>query len=365
MDGSLHASSLLLAAASPFLQEALSSSCTCSRGQERVLLIPWAKIGEVEEALGALVETRPKLSVYTCKVLLGLGINLGAGGKEDDIVFGDWDIAKIKQNSCNLHHLADEKHSASASEKLVTKIKHFNTQGETNMNNREENECDLLAIKGEPALEKHGLKRVLCNACGKTFSDKRELKVHEVGIHKEKTLPCQFCDKMFPSEKHRSKHENTVHTTELQYQCDECSKCFRHASSLHKHVLSSHRGEEAKKFMCKHCDKRFINKNKLKVHENTHTREKSYGCSLCGLTFSDQSALGRHKKIHAGDNKFFCDICPKTYSQSYDVVKHKMAVHGVASDAKKNDHSNKGKKIKREQKPGRFSEETLGIDVLL
>ena len=64
----------------------------------------------------------------------------------------------------------------------------------------------------------------LCIKCGKSFYDKRELKLHEVAIHKEKNIPCRICSKLFPSEKLRDKHKKTVHATDQAYQCDECPR---------------------------------------------------------------------------------------------------------------------------------------------
>ena len=208
----------------------------------------------------------------------------------------------------------------------------------------------------------HSGMKHLCNACGRAFGDKRELVSHNIAIHEEKNLPCSYCDKLYPSEKHRERHERLVHATELAYQCDECPQSYKHPSSLHKHKLSVHRGEEGKKFKCDQCDMAFITNGKLTHHKRSHTGEKHYACPYCGMGFIDPSAMSRHRKTHEGGAKFECDLCPKTYTQSYDVVKHKMAVHGVIIKSKRQ-HVNKEKKLKRYQKPGRFSEEVLGINL--
>ena len=105
----------------------------------------------------------------------------------------------------------------------------------------------------------------LCNSCGKTFFDKVDLARHEESIHVVPHLQCGFCPKLYPTERHRTAHESRVHSTELRFQCDECPMGYRHPSSLQKHILSAHRGEEAKRFKCSQCAKGFITNGKLMV----------------------------------------------------------------------------------------------------
>ena len=131
--------------------------------------------------------------------------------------------------------------------------------------------CDFSSnLKG--TLQKHverkhttENKTHLCNSCGKTFFDKVDLARHEESIHVVPHLPCRFCPKLYPTERHRTAHESRVHSTELRFQCDECPMGYRHPSSLQKHILSAHRGEEARKFKCSQCGKGFITNGKLMV----------------------------------------------------------------------------------------------------
>ena len=311
------------------------------------------------------------LHAYKHTKILPFNCDLCGKGFRDTRTLNDHIAFQHEGRKPHLCNLCDETYSTKAGLQYHVKVKHHNESGSKVL------ECDVegchYSTKQSASLvAKHkarmhntngDTKRHLCNTCGKTFYDKKELKEHDIAIHKEKHLPCSYCDKLYPSEKHREKHENTVHATQLAHQCDQCPQGYRHPSSLHKHILTMHSGEDAKKFKCDHCGKAFITNGKLKAHERIHTGEKRYSCPHCGLRFTDSSAMARHRKTHEGGSKYSCDLCQKSYSQSYDVVKHKAAVHGVGQE-RKFDHPNKGKKLKRDLKPGRFSEAALGLDLI-
>lgn len=384
-DGALAASTILLAAASPLLRAAMAGE------DGEVLVVAWAGVAAVEEAVDTLLMAKPAPSEAAMEVLASLGIldlpNLLQGRSRTDSdqlkvdkipipkpctetpsVFSDPSCDGFRDEAghsppaalypcihCKLVLLdqpAIKEHLQSCPENLSHTKSIPSLKEPSKLGNR-------LALETKQSMESNGN---LCNTCGKTFSDGRELRLHVIAMHKEKDLPCRLCAKMFASDNLRSKHEATVHATDLAYQCDECPRSYRHPSSLHKHILMQHRGDEARKFKCNSCVKSFITKNKLETHQRTHTGDKRHSCTYCGLQFSDPSAMARHKKIHEGAAKYPCDLCDKSYSQSYDVVKHKLAVHGVQVQ-RRLEHPNKGKKLKRDNKPGRFSEEVLKLDM--
>ncbi|BGP16522.1 hypothetical protein JCM10213_001139 [Rhodosporidiobolus nylandii] len=57
---------------------------------------------------------------------------------------------------------------------------------------------------------------------------------------------------------------------------------------------------EAGKYACPHCSKRFARPSSLRIHMHSHTGEKPFSCHLCDRAFSVQSNLRRHLKIHRG-----------------------------------------------------------------
>jgi hypothetical protein len=378
-DGTVRTAGLLLAAASPLLRAALVAA-----EAEAVVLVPWLGRAAVAEALSSLLRPEPRLSEEALGALAGLGVSAAAcstgptmGGNGQS--FGDHQYGVMGGRPETEALVIGPSYKGDGKDRVLPGRVRVKIRNREMSESKKQQDAELqvatheaaedCALEGHssivasPVLREDKSDRNLCNTCGKTFYDKRELQMHETAIHKERNLPCSYCNKLYPSEAHRSKHENTVHATELAHQCSECPQRYRHPSSLHKHVLSVHRGQEARRFRCGHCDKAFISNSKLTSHARIHTGEKLFGCDQCNKSFADQSAASRHRKTHAGDRRFGCDLCPKTYSQSYDVVKHKMLVHGVQIE-RRADHPNKGKKLKRDQKPGRFSEEVLCLELL-
>ncbi|GAA5833869.1 hypothetical protein JCM9279_001647 [Rhodotorula babjevae] len=58
--------------------------------------------------------------------------------------------------------------------------------------------------------------------------------------------------------------------------------------------------QEAGRYGCPHCPKRFARPSSLRIHMHSHTGEKPFTCPMCDRAFSVQSNLRRHLKIHKG-----------------------------------------------------------------
>ncbi|KUJ11211.1 uncharacterized protein LY89DRAFT_595433 [Mollisia scopiformis] len=55
--------------------------------------------------------------------------------------------------------------------------------------------------------------------------------------------------------------------------------------------------KKAKRFLCKHCQRRFARLEHLQRHERIHTQEKPFGCRLCGHHFTRSDLLIRHERL--------------------------------------------------------------------
>ncbi|XP_064646709.1 zinc finger protein 773-like isoform X3 [Lineus longissimus] len=183
------------------------------------------------------------------------------------------------------------------------------------------------AFSGKSALEIHerfcvDKKSVLfqCQLCDKVFERKCNYTRHKCSLVEERPHKCKLCEKTFVRPSHLACHE-LIHTGKKPFKCKYCEKGFTEKPNLARHELI-HTGE--KPFECKSCCKVFTQKCHLIRHERIHTMERPFECTHCGKAFIQESHLVRHELIHTGEKRYQCKYCQKRFTQNSSLTRHEQ-----------------------------------------
>lgn len=159
----------------------------------------------------------------------------------------------------------------------------------------------------------------ICSECGESFIRKSQLTKDERIHWGEKLHGCSTYGKAHTTKSRLTEHQN-IHTREKPY-IGECGKaCYRKSVIIHER---NERGENTR--WCTKCDKAFLIRGHLILHQKTHTWKKPYTCNDCGKGFTQMSFIV-HRWTRTGEKTYICSECGQGFIQKISPIWH-QGVH--------------------------------------
>jgi Zinc finger, C2H2 type len=158
-----------------------------------------------------------------------------------------------------------------------------------------------------------------CGICFEVFSTAMATRIH-ILLHST-CLSCASCDFKCEKMKQLIDHEVTGHFATDDRTCRHCGDQIAVGVTEEQHDLQC----SERRFQCVNCDKRFLKRCTLKIHERIHGG-KRLECDICGRRFKQTSDLKNHQRLHDVYRPYKCEICGKQFQLSSHLGDH-MVTH--------------------------------------
>ena len=197
------------------------------------------------------------------------------------------------------------------------------------------NGCDLLfytsqELKDHLSKTKCGSVYAQCPDCPKVFDSAMKLTRHRV-VHKKENAPrfeCNQCLKRFLSDRILNSHLAKVHGIHIQrkFQCLKCPKSFNFENQLRCHEEKHKNKQKDPDLFCDQCDMICANRSALHYHLQKHNNPL-HQCPKCPKSFKSEFGLDYHLKIHNNEKNHLCPDCGKGFISPYKLIHHKRSAH--------------------------------------
>ncbi|XP_061393689.1 zinc finger protein 883 [Musca vetustissima] len=180
---------------------------------------------------------------------------------------------------------------------------------------------------------------------------------NNAGDDTECAVLCSQCSKVFKNAKELQRHLRNAHVPEDQKcACPVCGAKYTRSYSMYYHMRTQHGPESVKiilpprsgTFQCEKCPRKYTQQKYLKRHikdkhsgkeeeekeeiekdtdvsKNQPKRQivkKDRLCSVCGSSFVNKTQLIIHMRRHTGEMPFKCDLCEKAYPRKSELTYH-------------------------------------------
>ncbi|XP_065141852.1 telomere zinc finger-associated protein isoform X2 [Paramisgurnus dabryanus] len=141
------------------------------------------------------------------------------------------------------------------------------------------------------------------------------------------SVQCPTCNKTFLS-KYYLKVHNRRHTGEKPFECAKCGKCYYRKENLLEHEARNCLSRTEVVFSCSKCTVTFKKRHELRLHLVTHTGEMPNKCTSCSEQFMQKKDLRSHMiKVHGAPKPHACLLCTKSFLSSTELRLHEAAKH--------------------------------------
>lgn len=162
-------------------------------------------------------------------------------------------------------------------------------------------ECDnsfqYTYLLKQHTLAVHGNKKEhVCPTCGKRFAYRQTLHSHAVKHNPKNIYKCNVCDDRSYLTKAKLKRHMKTH--DEPEKCERCSKEVHHMD-LHRKICAS--GPRIREYQCTVCGRKFLQKRYLSEHKRcVHSFYEICQCDQCSRRFRHRSTLYCHRKYCSG-----------------------------------------------------------------